>query len=336
MTKRDKKIKISAIVPVYNARSYLNKCIQSVIKQEYADWELILVDDGSTDGSSRFLDRIAEKDSRIIVYHQQNRGPGVARNKGIQLASGDFVIFIDADDYVDKEYFKLLSIKAREHDVVYIDVNQVSKKNKCLKKEYMSKYKKWSKDRILRAQMTGKIPWGGVRKAVSLKLLRENNIVFTSHSVGEEALYSFRVLYAANSVGFIDEKAVYFYVIHENSQSSQKIIDPLGSVVDEMKNFLLKQNLYETYADTVNSFNMTATIISLDRIGQFYKGADKRNKMNIRVKQFKDSYDYSYGIDYKGLSYKAKIFVPFVKNGVYWPVFVVGKFRSLLRQLTIN
>ncbi|MCI8667625.1 MAG: glycosyltransferase family 2 protein [Dorea sp.] len=324
-------MKISVVVPVYNAERYLKKCIHSVIRQEYSDWELLLIDDGSTDGSGGIMEVAAKKDNRIIAVHQQNVGPGSARNKGIEMATGDFVVFLDADDFLDKEYFKLLSFKMKKHDVIYIDVAQISLSGKVLEREYMSKYKNWSRDRILRAQMTGKIPWGGVRKAVRLSLLRENKIVFTAHSVGEEALYSFRVLFAANSVGFIDEKPVYFYVIHDNSQSGQKIVDPLGDVADSMKTYLLQQKLYTEYADTMNAFNLTATVIALDRIEQMYRGAEKKKAVMERMRRFQESYDDFVGMDYRSLCYKAKIFVPFLRLGISWPV--LGASRLIRRKV---
>ncbi len=106
-------MKISVIVPVYNAEEYLKNCIMSVVRQTYDNWELILVDDGSSDGSLSIADLAAEKDERIRVIHQKNAGPGAARNRGIKEALGDYVVFLDSDDYIDKNYFQLLVPKAR-------------------------------------------------------------------------------------------------------------------------------------------------------------------------------------------------------------------------------
>ena len=101
--------KISVIVPVYNAVQYLETCISSIIGQTYSKLEIILVDDGSTDGSSEMCDKIAETDPRIIVIHQINGGPSKARNAGIDAASGNYVLFVDSDDYIDKEMCYKLS-----------------------------------------------------------------------------------------------------------------------------------------------------------------------------------------------------------------------------------
>lgn len=157
-------MKISVIVPVYNTEEYLKNCIMSVVRQTYDNWELILVDDGSSDGSLSIADLAAEKDERIRVIHQKNAGPGAARNRGIKEALGDYVVFLDSDDYIDKNYFQLLVPKARINDVVFIDVCQIDGKGKLLKEEKMSQYKTWTKDRLIRSQMTGKVQWGGGKK----------------------------------------------------------------------------------------------------------------------------------------------------------------------------
>ena len=89
---------ISVIVPVYNAEKYINRCISSIISQTYSDWELILIDDGSIDHSFSLMKEYEKKDKRIIAIHQENQGAGAARNRGLNLVTGDYVVFIDSDD----------------------------------------------------------------------------------------------------------------------------------------------------------------------------------------------------------------------------------------------
>jgi len=99
---------ISVIIPVYNVAAYLEQCVQSVRSQNFSDWELIMIDDGSTDGSSELCDRFAQDDARIRVQHQANSGVAVCRNKGIQLAQGEWVCFVDSDDWLDSNYLQIL------------------------------------------------------------------------------------------------------------------------------------------------------------------------------------------------------------------------------------
>lgn len=102
-------MKFSIIVPVYNIRLYLSQCIESVLTQKFEDFELILINDGSTDGSDIICDKYADFDSRIRVFHNENSGLSVARNIGVLNALGDYILFLDGDDFLDKE--ALLNIK---------------------------------------------------------------------------------------------------------------------------------------------------------------------------------------------------------------------------------
>ena len=98
-----KKIKISVIVPVYNAEKYLSDCIDSILNQTLKEIELILINDGSTDNSLQICREKASKDSRVKIINKKNEGQGYARNIGIDRAKGEFITFVDSDDYIDKE-----------------------------------------------------------------------------------------------------------------------------------------------------------------------------------------------------------------------------------------
>lgn len=151
--------KISVIIPIYNAETYVSRCIESVLDQTYCNWQMILVDDGSKDKSLEICQKYADVDNRISVIHQENAGPGIARNTGIAKASGNYVVFIDSDDYIEKDYFLLLS--EHDEDVIFINVRDVDEDGRVLKENFMAKNKNLSIETILRRQMTGKIDWGG-------------------------------------------------------------------------------------------------------------------------------------------------------------------------------
>lgn len=110
--------KVSIIVPVYKAEKYLHKCVNSIIKQTYRDWELLLIDDGSPDSSGTICDEFANLDSRIRVYHKCNGGVSSARNVGISIASGEFLTFLDSDDWLDLETLDKCSPYFQEYDVI--------------------------------------------------------------------------------------------------------------------------------------------------------------------------------------------------------------------------
>ena len=119
--------KISIIVPVYNGEEFLSKCIESIVMQTEKDLELILIDDGSSDNSGLLCDQYARSDSRIKVIHQKNAGVSAARNRGINIASGEYIGFVDSDDWVEPNMFERLLQEARntDADIVMCDATTV-------------------------------------------------------------------------------------------------------------------------------------------------------------------------------------------------------------------
>ena len=117
---------ISVIIPVYNVECYLDECIQSVVDQTYSDWECIIVDDGSTDESGDICDEWVKKDKRIRVVHQENRGVSRARNRGIEEAKGEYIVFVDSDDTIGVEHLCQLA-NAEDADLVVSGIRQICK-----------------------------------------------------------------------------------------------------------------------------------------------------------------------------------------------------------------
>lgn len=128
--------KISIIIPIYNVKKYINKCIESIINQTYKNLEIILVDDGSTDGSGKICDEFKKEDNRIVVIHKKNEGVSSARNEGLKIATGDYIGFIDADDFIEKDmYLKMINRIKKDNTKMTIcnayleDENGVQTKN---------------------------------------------------------------------------------------------------------------------------------------------------------------------------------------------------------------
>lgn len=108
---------ISIIVPVYNVEPFINRCVESLLAQTYTNIEILLIDDGSTDSSAEIADQYAERDDRIKVFHQPNGGISAARNKGLDVMTGDYVMFVDGDDFVSEDYCQVALDEAIEHQV---------------------------------------------------------------------------------------------------------------------------------------------------------------------------------------------------------------------------
>ena len=118
---------VSIILPVYNSEKYIHKCINSILNQIYANWELIVIDDGSSDNSFNIIKEFADMDKRINLHHFENRGVAASRNTGIMLAKGEYITFIDSDDYVTPDYLDKLvnGIEMYDCDISSCDVLEV-------------------------------------------------------------------------------------------------------------------------------------------------------------------------------------------------------------------
>ena len=139
--------KVSIIVPVYNAEKYLERCLQSILQQNMTDFELICINDGSTDRSNDILKQCVQKDQRVRLIEQKNQGVSVARNHGIDAASGEYIAFIDADDWVDTDFLFWLYTTAKKRKCAHYNLQ-------LLVRRYIgiSVGNEQSKDRLFRAE----------------------------------------------------------------------------------------------------------------------------------------------------------------------------------------
>ena len=111
--------KISIIIPIYNSEKYLTHCLDSILKQTYQDFEVILVNDGSTDNSAKICDNYTITDARFKVIHKQNQGVSIARNTGISYAKGEYISFIDSDDWIENDYLKnMINVADSSSDII--------------------------------------------------------------------------------------------------------------------------------------------------------------------------------------------------------------------------
>lgn len=187
---------ISVIVPVYNCRYYLTKCIESILSQSHSDLQVILVDDGSTDGSEIICDEFAAQDFRLLVVHQPNGGVSRARNNGMDLATGEWVLFVDSDDYVDHDYCRRMLTAAQRSDAEVVIARTTVKSAPEVKH-----YEAAQVDRLKMAclaydetQFDYNIdgPWG---KLFKCSVIRNNNIRFPEMLARSEDAYFCATVY---------------------------------------------------------------------------------------------------------------------------------------------
>lgn len=208
--------KVSIIVPVYNKVNVLNHCIDSLLEQTYKKIEIILVDDGSQDGSLELCNEFAKKDKRIIIIHKDNGGVGSARNKGIEKASGEFIIFVDSDDYVSKYYIEGLMepIFKESVDIAVCNFQHIKFPNYInFTKPTFDYVIDNVSPKVLRQSVIARVCGCAFRKSV-LKDVRFDTDLF----VGEDLLFFCRCLNNCKKIALVND-ALYCYVLYEESLS---------------------------------------------------------------------------------------------------------------------
>lgn len=225
------KIKLSIIIPVYNVEKYLDRCINSLINQGVNSYEIILVDDDSTDSSGEICDRWAEKNNHIRVVHKQNEGAGYARNTGIEVAKGEYLAYVDSDDYVEEGAFKkiLKVMESTGADVCYFgnydvlangekkQLAQIPKKLEYIGEETYD----FAKDIIAPKpnssafMFCGFAPWSGVTRK---KIVDKYEIRFPSDRevMNEDLFYNLKVALNSQKILVIPER-LYYYCHNDNN-----------------------------------------------------------------------------------------------------------------------
>lgn len=205
--------KVSVIVPIYNVQKYLPRCIDSIIKQSYKNLEIILVDDGSTDGSEVVCDRYAQKDSRVIVVHQKNIGLAGARNAGIDISKGEYICFVDSDDYVHPDYVKYLYKMCQENDCeIGICYHYITEEDDYYKDiDINSEIEIYSRKEIFDRFYTNDhgsivIAWNKIYKRECIGSIR-----YDVGMIHEDEATTFKFLYNANKIAFGREILYYYY-----------------------------------------------------------------------------------------------------------------------------
>lgn len=175
---------ISIIVPVYNAEKYLRRCIDSIISQSLTNFELILVDDGSSDHSPQICDEYASRDNRIKLIHKKNAGVSAARNDGLDIAQGEFITFVDSDDWVDEGYLECQYENKTFDYVIGTFINEPNGKIRKLRSKTFVGER--LKDYVSISYLSNGYPWGKLFKS---KIIKDNSIKFKNIKVYEDLLF---------------------------------------------------------------------------------------------------------------------------------------------------
>lgn len=241
--------KISVIVAVYNVEQYLDRCIQSILNQSYNNLEIILVDDGSTDSSGDICDKYKMEDERIIVFHQNNGGPARARNKGLEISTGEWIGFVDADDEILTDFYLTLLKDAIQNHVLIAGCPGLAV---IEGKETYNNFVDWESgiklgnDLVLDILYQTKHTWGAMWNKLYNASLKSDLISLDVYNL-EDYIINLRLFRKCESIYF-ESKPLYKHYFYSNSLSSGlnnnklQIFETLEYIKEKT---LIKENSFE-------------------------------------------------------------------------------------------
>lgn len=272
-TTKDKKPIISVIIPVYNTEKYLGTCLDSVAQQTFRDIEIILINDGSTDNSLQIAYRYAEQDDRIKVITQDNAGVSAARNRGLREAHGEYIGFVDSDDWISPQMYQVLFSLMEEYDADISEVsicrtekenNQKNEKAKQItvytQEEYLKRFFK------IESQETVYYPYNKLYKRSTLT---DNQ--FPPYKVGEDVVSTFKAITKCNRVVSSDEELYYYRqgsgITSRFNEHYLQLVNVWDDVYDLSKDMCIQ---YQEWAE-INRKRIRLTILSEMAISGAYK-----------------------------------------------------------------
>lgn len=281
---------ISVIVPIYNVEKYLNKCIESIINQSYSNLEIILVDDGSKDSSGIMCDSYILKDKRIKVIHKENGGLSDARNVGLDKAKGEYIVFIDSDDWIDEKMIEILYniIKKNNSDISICDYflaynEEIQTQKEDIEIINLSNIEalKTIYDKDLGVCMI--VAWNKLYK----RNLFKDDIRYPYGKIHEDEFTTYKLLYKAKKISYTNQK-MYYYRQRKNSITStftKKRLDCLEAFDERVKymKYIVKNEYL--YRKTLREYY--GLIISIYFKYEKFYGNDKKTLKELKKKSLK-------------------------------------------------
>ncbi|WP_303690572.1 glycosyltransferase family 2 protein [Megamonas hypermegale] len=267
---------ISIIVPVYNVEKYLKRCIESILNQTFKNFELLLLDDGSTDSSGSICDKYAKKDNRIIVKHKKNQGVSATRNLGIDIAKGEYITFVDSDDWIENDYLEKMYLKINEMNVPLLITGHIEERNGIVKNTFiLDRERIYTRTDIqLEFLKQEKFMWTVGDKIYNLKLIK--NFRFdTELKIAEDMYFLWNVLKIINKVGYIP-----LYKYHYDKSASSTTSTPFS--LKWMDSLKVKKKIYEDCKNISKKHKILSKMVYIGELSGLAKKAILSPKYNTK------------------------------------------------------
>ncbi len=275
---------ISVIVPVYNAEKYLGKCVNSILNQDYKDIELILVDDGSKDSSPAMCDEFAKQDKRIKVVHKENGGPAKARNTGLDIAKGEYIAFVDSDDWLEPDMYSHLIelIKINNADMAFCEIALNHANGEIIKKHRVDGELVMTRLEAMAHRFDGSdIISDSLVNKVYKKSVFENVRLPEDRCIGEDSSTVYRLVDNSNII--VASERIGYNVRKEGESLTRGTYSPryLGGIITfkEMAAFLSSKEEYKKYVSVANSYIAGAIFFNAGEMyGVDFEGKNETEK----------------------------------------------------------
>lgn len=273
---------ISIIIPVYNVENYLRECLESVLSQDFNDYEIILVDDGSTDNSGIICDDYSKIHSNITVEHKMNGGLSDARNAGLLLAKGKYVLFVDSDDYIGKsslrEISNCVSKTAETIDIVFLEAKKVFEDGKCisLADGYIANEIN-NRDKATVMQhlaLLPKYPGSACTKLIRRELIINNKLFFEKGLLSEDIDWTLGVLLNAKKFAYCNADYYFYRQNRYGSITNTANMKNVECLIYIIKKWCSK-TLDKEYQREINSFMSYEYMIALFNYGKLNRNQKK-------------------------------------------------------------
>lgn len=288
---------ISVIVPVYKAERYLPRCINSILNQSYKNFELILVDDGSPDNSGKICDDYALKDNRIKVIHKENGGVSSARNAGIDVATGEYINFIDSDDWITLDSLEKLLATIKNNDA-QISIGNWDRRRRVVQEtafknlliDFNNKVEDFQEDVFTLLNFSINAPWG---KLYLTSIIKDNSIYFKNDiKYGEDTIFLFTYLKFCEKIATSTDIVYHYNLFNENSASIkyyEEEPDWINLVIDSKISFMKLKGVNQLKIEEFSAKN--AVILLNFLFAKYVKVFDRQtaiDKISKMLSRFND------------------------------------------------
>lgn len=318
---------ISIIIPIYNVEDYIQECLDSILNQTYKNLQIIIVDDGSTDNSLKIVETYKSKFNNIIILSQKNKGVSEARNLAFKYIQGEYVMYIDSDDFLQKNMMEILFDEAKKHDADITICEYYVYYDKDTNKNFIQRYNvnfgvPYDKFYIMNMMLNFKLQGQLWHKLFKTKLLKTNNFQFEPGRYIQDIFPVFKMVSKSENIIFID-KPLYFYRQRETSTVHKKGMKIADDYYFAMKSIIKYINNNNIHID-IESLNRFKAIV-LSNFIEYYTSADKNNNYN----SFRNTKYYEMNINMIYLFFQRKLSVKVKLKVILWKIGLYSIFKNL-------